>query len=69
MRLGIRSAAHIFNLPAEFVVEEAGAEDKPLAEEGLLHATFVGARGRSGKRRDVQSAEQSTARRCLARKL
>ncbi len=36
----------VLNLAAEFVVEEAGAEDQPLAKEGLLHAAFISPRGR-----------------------
>ena len=47
-------APNRFDLLAEFIVKVAGAEDQPLAEEGLLHAALVGSRGGSGQGTDVQ---------------
>ena len=39
----MRSRPHIFNLPAELIVEVTGAEQDVVAEERLFDATLVGA--------------------------
>jgi len=60
---------NVFDLTTEFIVKVAGADDQPLAEEGLLRSALIGANVGRGQTRDLEFAESSIARRCFRRKV